>query len=99
MRQRSLDEMITYFTQEIDKMDIDRKHKISLLGMVVAIGCTAQQTIDERKKGKWIMDRLVTSTGGTYGVRRCSECESYYQDIGYGWNYCPDCGAEMEGEE
>ena len=58
-----------------------------------------QPTIKERKKGKWIMDRLVTSTGGTYGVRRCSECESYYQDIGYGWNYCPDCGAEMEGEE
>ena len=52
--------------------------------------------VRENKRGKWVMDRLVTTTGGTYGVRRCSECESYYQDIGYGWNYCPDCGAEME---
>ena len=45
--------------------------------------------------GEWISDRLVTTNGGTYGVRRCSRCEAYYQDIGYGWNYCPNCGARM----
>ncbi len=52
----------------------------------------------ERKKGKWINDRLVSTNGGTYGVRRCSECEAYYQDIGYGWDFCPNCGADMRGE-
>ena len=56
-------------------------------------------TIEERKEGKWINDRLVSTNGGTYGVRRCSECEAYYQDVGYGWNYCPNCGADMRGEQ
>ena len=51
---------------------------------------------DERKKGKWIgdsdiPDRLI-----------CSCCDSQYdmyfleQDD---MHYCPNCGAEMEGEE
>lgn len=53
----------------------------------------------ERKKGRWINDRLVTTNGGTYAVRRCPFCESYYQDVGYGWDYCPNCGADMRGEE
>lgn len=48
------------------------------------------------KKGKWIKDRLSSTCGGSYGVYRCSECENSYQDIGYGWNYCPNCGARME---
>ena len=51
------------------------------------------------KRGKWISDRLVTTNGGTYGVRRCSACEAYYQDVGYGWNYCPNCGAKMEVQD
>lgn len=52
----------------------------------------------ERKKGEWIQDRLISTNGGTYGVRRCSNCESYYQDVGYGWNFCPNCGACMRKE-
>lgn len=50
------------------------------------------------KHGKWIMDRLVSTNGGTYGVRRCSCCGAYYQDVGYGWDYCPNCGAKMDGD-
>lgn len=53
--------------------------------------------IAEPKTGSWESDRLVSTNGGTYGVRRCSECEAYYQDIGYGWNFCPNCGTRMEG--
>ena len=90
MRQRSLDEMITYFNQEIDKMDIDRRYKIALLGMVTAIGCTAKQTIEERKKGKWIevTDHEIPI------VCKCSVCEWRTKD--YDWfNYCPNCGADM----
>ena len=50
----------------------------------------------EPRKGRWIKDRLSSTCGGSYGVYRCSECENSYQDIGYGWNYCPNCGARME---
>lgn len=45
----------------------------------------------EVKHGRWIKDK--------YGVRRCSVCEDCYQDVGYGWNYCPNCGADMRSEE
>ena len=60
-----------------------------------------EPTIDavQVRHGEWIGDRLVTTNGGTYGVRRCSRCEAYYQDIGYGWDYCPNCGARMDGGE
>lgn len=53
----------------------------------------------KRDKGHWISDRLITTTGGTYGVRRCSECEAYYQDVGYGWNFCPNCGSSMREDD
>lgn len=51
------------------------------------------------KKGKWVKDRLVSTSGGSYGVYRCSLCSRAYQDVGYGFNYCPNCGAEMEEED
>ena len=47
--------------------------------------------------GKWIKDRLISTGGGTYGVYRCSVCKSGYQDVGYGFDYCPYCGAKMDG--
>lgn len=56
-------------------------------------------TMPMLKHGRWIEDRLCTINGGTYGVRRCSVCEDYYQDVGYGWNYCPNCGSRMDGRE
>lgn len=48
--------------------------------------------------GEWIKDRLISTGGGTYGVYRCSVCEHSYQDVGYGFDYCPNCGAKMDGE-
>lgn len=51
----------------------------------------------EPKRGEWMEDRLVSTSGGTYVVRRCSLCEAYYYDSGFGWNFCPHCGAEMRG--
>ena len=115
MRQRSLDEMITYFNQEIDKMDIDRRYKIALLGMVTAIGCTAKQTIEERKKGKWVVKEINTFDlvyGSTVyePVYECSECgrvtESYLRfdepimpEDADFPRYCPNCGADMRGGE
>ena len=49
-------------------------------------------------RGEWIHDYLCSISGGTYGVYRCSECSSSFPDIGYGFNYCPNCGADMRGD-
>ena len=43
------------------------------------------------KRGEWKTD--------PHGIRWCSLCDSYYQDVGYGFNYCPNCGAKMEVQE
>ena len=29
------------------------------------------------------------------GYYRCSECNQAFPDIGYGFNFCPECGADM----
>lgn len=44
----------------------------------------------ELKTGKWI--RL------TNDLAQCSECEDYIDNaISCGYNYCPNCGADMRG--
>ena len=35
---------------------------------------------------------------GKYPLYSCSECGAIYQFVGYGYNYCPECGARMDGE-
>ena len=42
-------------------------------------------------RGKWITVM--------YHLYECSECGAAYQDVGYGFNYCPNCGARMDGED
>jgi len=37
MRRRTFEEMITYFNQTVSEMDIDRKYKTTLLGIVTAL--------------------------------------------------------------
>jgi hypothetical protein len=56
----------------------------------------ASPTVDGERHGHWISDRLCSTNGGTYGVRRCSNCEYYCNDYGDKWNYCPHCGALMD---
>jgi len=47
----------------------------------------------QSKKGKWIEEPNC--------YYRCSECGKHYPSIlGYmNYNYCPNCGARMEGQE
>lgn len=51
----------------------------------------------ERNKGKWIVDVLADN------IYRCSECgvDAPVEPTGgteYKSNYCPSCGAKMEGD-
>lgn len=47
MQKRKIDELISYFNQQVSEMDIKHEDKIKLLGMIVAIGYEVQ-------KHKWI---------------------------------------------
>lgn len=51
----------------------------------------------ERKKGEWIrLDEYPNDVSV-----KCSECGVTLEDwmLGAFYNYCPNCGAEMRGEE
>lgn len=61
----------------------------------------------ERPKGRWI---FCYGNRGKDNVEKCSCCKSYWKEaVIYRYdtreylrmrlNYCPNCGAEMEGEE
>lgn len=67
------------------------------IGILQAI--QEQPTIEpERKKGKWIaVDDYFNRISG-----RCSACgwEAHmYEDDVVGMNYCPNCGADMRGDQ
>lgn len=50
----------------------------------------------ERKSGKWIPHE--DDDGEHYGDR-CSVCGEWYVMLDGRTNYCPNCGADMRGEE
>lgn len=59
----------------------------------------------ERKKGKWITHEVKRFDGFHTGrfFDECSECGKLTPEWRkiteyHRWNFCPDCGAEMEGE-
>ena len=44
--------------------------------------------------GKWIEQEKYT-----FGVMYdCSICDNRILDNGHSWNYCPNCGAKMDGD-
>ena len=63
---------------------------------------------EQRKKGRWIYEKINSYTSRTY----CSKCgnsapfiyksDDYYGSHAYGedvrTNFCPNCGADMRGE-
>ena len=57
-----------------------------------------QPTIEERKRGKWInaYPDIEPNPMFMYGI--CSMC-GYEQAISNKLNFCPNCGAKMEGEQ
>ena len=54
----------------------------------------------ERKRGRWVR-HILKNAKVPWGFD-CSECGTWFvigEDTAEGYNYCPNCGAEMRGEE
>lgn len=50
----------------------------------------------EVRHGRWRKERVSSTGSGSYGVYQCSICGAMFPDIGYGYNYCPNCGSRMD---
>ena len=63
----------------------------------IFIAIATAPTIEERKKGKWERAYLDhKAMGERPSIFYCSVCN---QCISYPVNYCPNCGADMRGEQ
>ena len=76
----------------ISKVDTEDEH--TAFGM--AIKALEQP---ERKKAKWTPEFNGAFKGGAYWFS-CSECGRIVPEVrNGGWNFCPNCGADMRGGE
>lgn len=80
--------------ESLEDIDLYREDKVGKLGVLKSmLEVVTQPTIEERKKGKWILD----DKSGRY---RCSECLSVASRDDHGAevlsDYCGVCGARME---
>ena len=50
----------------------------------------------ERKNGRWVR---IEDENGDFLCWECSECRERYVMPYHRASYCPNCGAEMRGEE
>lgn len=51
------------------------------------------------RHGRW--EEIKSGDWANATEYRCSECGKYrlaVNPVNYNWNYCPNCGAKMEGE-
>lgn len=55
----------------------------------------------KRKKGKWIGTEYDGFADGcpVYYEWKCSVCTCVVEDEEPTWNFCPNCGADMRGEQ
>ena len=58
---------------------------------------SAQPTAEPVRHGKWIKADSQQYFRKHYPCFTCSEC-GYRKDSQKKWNYCPNCGARMDGE-
>ena len=58
----------------------------------------AIKALEDRKQGKWIHERLASTTGGSYPITRCSLCQC---TMPFEWEtpFCPYCGEKIGCEQ
>ena len=84
------EEAIIYITAEKSYIEDIPGSDNTVKALEMAIEALEQP---EQKKGYWI-GRPIAG----YATMRCSVCtELFWKNQGR-WNFCPNCGAKMEGE-
>lgn len=106
-RKAAIDSIEYHIRRVEEPYALSREDKLVNYGLEVAASCVYNlPSAQERKRGRWI----ETSSGDHW---RCSRCHCragfwFDEENSCGWSmdmsewlsdYCPNCGAEMRGEE
>ena len=90
MRLIDKDALMTWFDNHYDDEEVT-------VGFVSGL-IKEQPTIEERKVGKWRYSRNISSISYSDMMITCDQCgytkERSHDDV---FNFCPSCGAKMEG--
>ena len=103
-----IDDLMERYCKECDKRKGIKNGKYQIIYEIGEAPCRACEVDDvkaeledaptadvpERKVGKWIGKPIAG-----YSNVRCSNCNNVYIDNSGKWNYCPNCGAMMKGED
>ena len=86
--------MVEYIEREALKNDIAKSTEPFNTGSVFrAINRQPVADVAPMRHGRWIEQEKYT-----FGVMYdCSLCGNRILDNGHSWNYCPNCGAKMDG--
>lgn len=68
MKRRTFEEMISYFNQTVSDMDIDRKYKMTLLGIVTALLQKHDEDVAQIVRCKDCIKREICRTSTIWAV-------------------------------
>ena len=77
---------------------VDTEYDCALLDRVDVRCVLLDLPSAERKKGRWI-NKGQYADFFPHNEYRCSVCDKPYLEIEMFYNFCPNCGADMRGEE
>ena len=93
--------MAEYIEREKLISDIDAAMENAGMGYVIGqtmkryIKRVPAADVSPVRHGRWVEKEKYT-----FGIiYDCSLCENRILDTGHRWNYCPNCGAKMDGTE
>ena len=92
-RQAAIDELRTCQTYLFDTHDKDLKISLEDAEYCIERLPSAQP---ERKKGRWIAHEGGKFVGFPYMHYECDQCRAFEPTE---TNFCPNCGADMRGEQ
>ena len=72
--------------------------KLKKLGMLDVVDGYYVKT---QETGEWIDAEIPLESGGAMPIQVCNLCNTFYPlaHTGGGYHFCPNCGADMRGEE
>lgn len=83
------------FNRFTDRYKINDSQRVYTNGINLIPVFRVKQWIDERLRANWIEDKTPIYNGYGNYLYKCSNCGYIQNDREY--NYCPECGAKMEG--